>query len=147
MNIYGRRMLTDKRTLNEMWAEYGVYFQPGHVNVKDRIRRMNTYLESGRLKIFDTCENLLRELPDYKYKPQKLGQPTKEEPVDKNNHSIDALQWILMKLPEDPSKLLLGAWDGMGNSLLDNEREEKSVCPQLEDTPKDDAVCAWDFYG
>ena len=145
--MYGRRMLTDKRTLNDMWAEYGVYFQPGHVNVKDRIWRMNTYLEAGRLKIFDTCENLQRELRDYKYKPQKLGQPTKEEPIDKNNHSIDALQWILMRLPEDPSKLLLGAWDGMGNSLLDSERDKKSICPQLEDDPKDDVEYAWDFYG
>lgn len=135
--MHGRRMLTDKQTLDQMWAQYGVYFQPGHVNVKDRIWRLNTYFEAGRLKIMDCCVNLIRELGGYKYKQQKLGAPVREEPVDRNNHSVDALQWICMKLPEKPSDLLFGAFNGYGQSLDDKDKPNTNWCPQLSDDTDD----------
>ena len=144
--MYGRRMFTDKSTLNDMWANYGVYFKPGHIKVKDRIWRLNTYFESGRLKIFDTCDNLKRELREYKYKPQKLGQPTKEEPVDRNNHSIDALQWICMELPEKPGDLIMGAYDGLGRNLdSENSSTNSSWCPQLTDE-EDTSDYGWEAF-
>ena len=136
--MYGRRMMTDLETLDHMWAQYGVYFQPGHVNVKDRIWRLNTYFEAGRLKIMDNCVNLIREFGDYKFKPQKLNAPVKEEPVDKNNHSIDALQWICMKLPEKPSNLVYGAYNGRGESLDSENKVSTQYCPQLSDDDTDD---------
>lgn len=140
--MFGRRMFTDKKTLDEMWSEYGVYFQPGHISVKDRLWRINTYFEEGRLKIMDNCENLCREFKDYRYQPQKLGQPTKEVPVDKNNHSIDALEWICMVLPEDPGKLMRGSFDGLGRALDLAREEETYYCPQLSD-PSDYEQEGW----
>ena len=120
--MHGRRMFTDKNTLDQMWASYGVHFQPGHIPVLDRVWRLNTYLETGRLKIMDCCENLLRELPEYKWAPCSLKGSSVEKPVDKNNHSIDAMQFALMELPEDPKKLILGAYTGFG-SRLDTNRD------------------------
>ena len=133
--MFGRRMFTDKSTLNEQWANYGVYFKPGHISVKDRLWRINTYFEEGRLKIMDCCENLVREFKDYKYKPQVLGKPTKEEPIDRNNHSIDALQWICMELPENPADLVLGAFDSSGAPL--DKPADGLHCPQLMDDPEE----------
>ena len=115
--MHGRRMFTDKQTLDQMWAQYDVYFQPGHINVLDRVWRINTYLESGRLKIMDCCENLIREFKDYKWVVPKSGDTLKEKPVDKNNHSIDAMGFALMKLPEKPQNLMCGAYTGFGTLI------------------------------
>ena len=135
--MFGRRMMTDLETLDHMWAQYGVFYQPGHIKVSDRIWRLNTYFESGRLKIMDNCVNLIREFGDYKFKPQKLNMPVKEEPVDRNNHSIDCLQWICMKLPENPGELIYGAYNGRGESL-DSHKESTAIwCPQLSDDDTD----------
>lgn len=138
--MHGRRMFTDKRTLDEMWAEYGVFFQPGHIKVKDRIWRLNAYFSSGRLKIMDNCENLEREFKDYKYKPMKIGQPTKEEPIDKNNHSIDALSWICMMLPEDPSKLYFADY---GSSSPENQSKKDELWMFRDNTQYDDIGNIW----
>lgn len=144
--MFGRRMITDKNTLDAMWAEYGVYFQPGHVKVIDRIWRLNTYIESGKLKIMDCCTNLIRELGDYKWQKQQLGKTTREAPVDKNNHSIDALQWICMKLPENPGNLLMGAYDGLGNDLAaEAAQSHLPYCPQLSDNTDDKEDTFWEM--
>ena len=142
--MHGRRMFTDKQTLDAMWAQYGVYFQPGHIPVKDRLWRMNAYFESGRVKIMDNCENLQREFKDYKYKPVKLGMPVKEEPVDRNNHSIDAFSWILMKLPENPADLMLGAYSSFGRDLTSKqEYKERQTMWMFTDDNEDDFTPLW----
>lgn len=145
--MFGRRMFTDKQTLDQMWAQYGVYFQPGHISVKDRLWRLNTYFEEGRLKIFNTCDNLIRELGDYKYKPQKLNQPVREEPIDRNNHSIDCLQWICMKLPERPGNLIYGAYNERGEDLTKPQAHTTIWCPQLSDTNDTYTDNMWDMEG
>ena len=146
--MHGRRMFTDKKTLDGMWAELGVFFQPGHIPVKDRIWRMNAYFKSGRVKIMDNCENLKREFKDYKYKVPKPGQPYKEEPYDRNNHSIDAFSWILMKLPADPHNLMCGAYNRFGEDLTtkpEDIRKANALWMFSEDTTEDDYASAWDM--
>lgn len=145
--MHGRRMFTDKKTLDQMWAEYGVYFQPGHIPVKDRIWRMNAYFKSGRVKIMDNCENLKREFKDYKYKVPKPGQPYKEEPYDRNNHSIDAFSWILMKLPADPHNLMCGAYSRFGEDLTTNPKKAIQVDPlwMFSENTQDDDDALWDM--
>lgn len=115
--MYGRRDRTSMQTLDGVWSQYGVFFQPGHVSVKDRVWRAMTYIQSGKVRFHDCCEELIGELKEYKWKPQKLGQVWKEEPVDKNNHSVDCMEWILMMLPEDPKKLELSAFSGDGTMI------------------------------
>ena len=143
--MHGRRMFTDKQTLDQMWAQYGVFFQPGHIPVKDRLWRMNTYFETGRIKIMDNCENLLREFKDYKYKPMKLGTASSEQPVDRNNHSIDALSWILMKLPERPTDLMKGAWTSFGKDLAKSDSEKLSENLWMFSDETTDETGAWNF--
>ena len=142
--MHGRRMFTDKQTLDQMWAQHGVYFQPGHIPIEDRLWRMNTYFEQGKVKIMDCCENLLREFKEYKWQPMKLGGPSKEKPVDRNNHSIDALSWILMKLPENPKDLTLGAWTSFGRDLSALPKKSVATCWQLADDDSYEGD-AWGF--
>lgn len=97
----------DLRTLSEQFLDYGISFQPGAVNVDARIYRLNTYFESGRLKIMDTCSHLIGELEKYRFPERSLTDIKKNinKPIDKDNHSINALEWIVMELPSDPRKV------------------------------------------
>ena len=126
----------DKKTLSDHFLDYGISFQPGQVNVDARIFRLNTYIESGRLRIMDNCPHLIKELKEYKFKAdesQQAGYTGK--PEDKNNHGINALEWITMELPADPKNLVYGIYDKMGRNLTEAlaEPEERYQIFALSD--------------
>jgi len=132
----------NKKSLYDHFMDFGIAFQPGHVSIDARVFRTNTYLESGKLEIFDTCNYLISELMDYKFPPKKIGDSytkAQDKPIDKNNHAINPLEWICMALPADPANLVYGSYDRWGNSLekIDNMYDEngKWCPPQLRDEP------------
>lgn len=102
----------NKKTLYDHFLDYGIYFQPGHVQLDARIFRVNTYFESGRLKIMTNCDDLCEELQEYKFPERNLGNQrvNLDKPIDKNNHSINPLEWICMALPADPRRLSLNSF-------------------------------------
>lgn len=114
----------EKRSLADHFLDYGIAFKPGFINVAARIFRLNTYIESGRLKIFNTNVDLIRELREYKYKAdESLSSGFTGKPEDKNNHGINALEWIVMELPADPKNLVYGIYDKMGRDLTQEKKE------------------------
>lgn len=78
------------------------------------IDRVKSYLKiqpsnnKPRLFIFDTCVNLLEEMTQYRYAelgPNQTGRMNeKEEPVKVNDHSLDALRYLIMSRPDAPVK-------------------------------------------
>lgn len=128
----------DKKSLADHFLDYGIAFKPGFVNVDARVFRLNTYFESKRLKIFNTCTDLIRELREYKFKAdedQHSGYSGK--PEDKNNHGINALEWITMELPADPGKLIFGIYDKMGRDLTKERAESNPSYWALKDDDDD----------
>lgn len=110
----------EKKTLYDHFLDYGIAFQPGHVSVDARVYRLNTYFESGRLKIFNNLDYLIDELKEYKFPDKKLGGSVgkaQDKPVDKNNHAINPLEWITMALPKSPDMLMYGAYDRSGKDI------------------------------
>lgn len=134
----------DKKDLISHYQDYGITFKPGHVNVEARIVRLNDYIESGNLEIWDCCTHLITELKDYKFKPKSLDDKTsKNQPIDANNHSINALEWIGMELPANPNRLTLTGYDEFGRPI--GEEVEKNLLKtakvwQLEDEPDQDST-------
>jgi hypothetical protein len=53
------------------------------------------------LYIFSNCVNLIEHLPQYRWKPKSPTQEedSKEEPLKKDDHDVDALGYILMTRP------------------------------------------------
>ena len=142
-----------KRTLSDHFLEYGIAFMPGQVSKVARILRTNTYMETGRLRIFNDCVALIEELKEYKYEPSELGKPASGKPVDKNDHGISALEWIVMELPADPKMLYGGAYDESGTRwlkpmrTLDRQRENYNpILPGQFDYDEDDTSPLWDAY-
>ena len=108
----------EKKTLADHFLDYGIAFKPGFVNVEARIFRLNTYFESGKIKIFNTCVDLIRELRNYKFKADESQQTGfTGKPVDKDNHGINALEWITMECPADPKNLVNCIYDKLGRDL------------------------------
>lgn len=62
----------------------------------------NMLLKNGRLRIAKNCEELIGEIKRYKWKRLKLGSEKNhpETPVDKDNHYIDALLYLIASLEQ-----------------------------------------------
>lgn len=115
----------DKKTLADHFLDYGIAFKPGHINVDARIYRLNTYFESGRIRIMDCCVGTIKELRKYKFKVSNSDSAGFDnKPEDKNNHGINALEWITMELPADPKNLVHGIYNRQGNDLTQNKPPE-----------------------
>ena len=129
----------NKRDYNKIdlishYQDYGITFKPGHVNVEARIMRLNDYFEAGTIEIWDCCDYLIKELKEYKFKPKTLNDTSnKNQPIDANNHAINALEWIGMELPANPNALCLTAYDEYGRAYDEIEKNKNEDPWQLSD--------------
>lgn len=110
------RSKNDMRSLFDHYAEYDLYFDPATNKILDGIAKVYTFFSLGKLKIFRTCENTVRELRDYKYPERKLGETLRgsDKPKPGNDHSADALKYMIAELPDNPDELINHslAWRG-----------------------------------
>lgn len=127
----------DKKDLITHYAEYGINFKPGYINREARIYRLNDYIEQGRLEVYDCCNYLIQEMRECKFKPRTLNDKSnaKDEPIDKNDHSITPLEWICMELPADPRKLFLNMYDEYGRDIEEERKKMNEGGWQLGSEP------------
>jgi len=60
------------------------------------IATVNRYLDEGLLKIdFNRCPETVREAETYHYEEDDLGTILKNRPIDKDNHAMDALRYMI----------------------------------------------------
>ena len=148
----GPRRDYDKKTLADNFLDYGISFIPGQVNREARVFRLNTYLESGRVRIMeDRCPNFAAQVKELKFKavPSSTTSPWRNEPEDKNDHAVVCAEWIVMELPKDPAKLMYGAYSEAGEKYPastdeETEYEERKKMEKdwmvhaLQDEPRED---------
>lgn len=125
----------NKKTLIDLFLEENIYFEPGAINVDARVMRLNTYIESGKLKVFSTAGDLIDEMREYKFPPKTLDGSSRnqDKPMDKNNHSINPLEWITMRLPSDPMRILQGVYNQEGIKFGEEKDNESQDIWQLSD--------------
>jgi len=86
------------------------------VKNKDSIRNgVNTIRElfnTNRLKIHESCINLIWEIETYHYPESRQGQNEQENPVKENDHAVDALRYALS---------------------MDNSRSYEQILPPVND--------------
>ena len=128
----------NKKTLIDHFLDYGISFQPGHIQIDARVFRTNTFFEMGKIKIMDCCQYLISELRDYKYKEDKnSANQLSNKPEDKNNHAINPLEWICMALPADPTKIVNGVYNRYGENISKQEDHHRRTSYwALNDTPE-----------
>ena len=117
----------DKKSLSDHFLDYGISFIPGFINVEARVFRLNTYIESGRLKIMRKCRALIEEFDNYKFKAdESVMSGFTGKPEDKDNHGINAVEWICMELPADPRNLLYGVYNKLGKDISKEMLEDEA---------------------
>ena len=96
------------KSIQGLYQEYGLYFSKANNSLDAGILKVNAYIEMNKLKIHDTCPNLIRELQNYQYPDVEMeakDKNLKEKPIKANDHAADALRYMLMRLPDDPNNL------------------------------------------
>ncbi len=72
----------------------GMVVRPANPSVHEGIKHLKALIHERRLHINDECVNLIRELQNYKWKRDRLGNEL-EIPFKHDDHAIDALRYAL----------------------------------------------------
>lgn len=117
------------KSVQSLYQEYGLYFQPANNNIEAGILKVNSYIERGKLKIHDNCPNLIRELQNYKFPElttDGADKNLKENPIKANDHAADALRYLLMRLPDDPENLKNNSYNAPKRYIIEDEEDENT---------------------
>ena len=95
-------------------ANLGIQTIPARKAVNEGIESVQRAIKiqgngKPRLTIFNTCRNLARELGGYRY-PEGLGKKDpKDEPIKLNDHTVDALRYIIHTAETAKAGVYVGA--------------------------------------
>lgn len=85
-------------TIGSLFNNEGLYFTPSFTFNDARIAKLNGIINEAQIEIYSNVDFLIEEITNYKYKLNRDGTSS-DKPVDKNNHAINALEFIIMALP------------------------------------------------
>lgn len=95
------------KSVQALYQEYGLHFRAGNNSIEAGILKVNSYIERGRLKVFRSCVNTIKEGLNYKFPELSMDDDRNldEKPEKKNDHSMDSMRYGMMLLPDDPDLL------------------------------------------
>lgn len=67
----------------------------GKDSIKNGIDRVRELLLANKLKIHTSCKNTIMEFETYAYPDKKPDKNEAENPIDENNHALDALRYVI----------------------------------------------------
>lgn len=103
-------------TIGKMFEDEGLYFEPSFSMHDARIIKLNSLINHQQIEIYSTCEYLIEEGTNYKFKLDKAGKSTKT-PIDGNDHGVTALEFIVVELPHNLEELRLSAYIPQGTEF------------------------------
>lgn len=87
------RTQQDVQTVKQRYSEYGLFIQDAN-NGTPGLETINAFFSEGRLTIFETNENLIREVEHLVWEEhQDPTRNKKEREVDRDNHATDCLKY------------------------------------------------------
>lgn len=107
MDYSTKRPDSHGKSVWDMLQESGMWLIESNKDELRNIVMVNTLFKTGRLKICRNCINLIREIKSYKWEKQKVGadKNASEKPIDKDNHTIDALLYLIAYLEDTYSEV------------------------------------------
>jgi hypothetical protein len=73
------------------------------------------------MEVFSTCEFLIDEALNYKFKLDKSNAPT-DKPEDGNDHGITALEFVVVELPHNLQELRLSVYLPSGKNIVHDKQ-------------------------
>ncbi|MCX4818373.1 PBSX family phage terminase large subunit [Streptomyces sp. NBC_01142] len=93
---------------NQLWADGHPGVTRAVNDVIDGIRSVSNALDAGLLRIHRSCEGLLGELPTYVWSEEAAARG-EDKPVKKDDHSVDALRYVIHSTAHEWRPLLTQA--------------------------------------
>jgi len=88
------------------YADHGIVTIAGQNSVTAGINRIRERFQSERIFISDNCIHLVDELHKYRWKqPPRSGEDSRQAPVKKDDHLVDALRYAVMSRPYLPEEM------------------------------------------
>lgn len=92
----------DGRSYRKYFKELsGIDLEPANNDILYGIEKVRNYFATGKLKIFNSCDAMKHEAMNYVWADKASGKG--DLPLDKNNHSMDALRYMIAIMPENPN--------------------------------------------
>jgi len=113
-------------TIGSMFEDEGLYFDPSFASHDARIIKMNALLNHNQIEVFSTCEFLIDEALNYKFKLDKSGAPT-DKPEDGKDHGITALEFVVVELPHNLQELKLNVYLPNGKSVIHDKQKDAII--------------------
>lgn len=82
-----------------------IFLEPSAYPIQTGIDVVREYFFQGKLKIFTTCVKLKDEASRYTYREATRTREADDTPIDKFNHFMDSLRYLVMGLPSNPAEL------------------------------------------
>lgn len=85
-------------TLYDEYGDNGIRAETAENDVEAGINRVGEYFKQGKIKIFNTCKNLIWELERYHWSEEKETSSglMKPKPYKKDDHLCDCLRYLVM---------------------------------------------------
>lgn len=83
----------------EEFTRGGMYMRDvnkGKGSIASGIVKLTELFKQQRIKIHNSCENLILELETYSYPDKKPGKNENEDPIKEHDHAVDALRYALV---------------------------------------------------
>ncbi|MEV0413943.1 PBSX family phage terminase large subunit [Streptomyces sp. NPDC050448] len=93
---------------NQLWADGHPGVTRAVNDVIDGIRSVSNALDADLLRIHRSCEGLLGELPNYVWSEEAAARG-EDKPVKKDDHSVDALRYVIHSTAHEWRPLLAQA--------------------------------------
>lgn len=117
-----RRNINDKKSIFNHYAEYGIFFEKGDNRIDAGIMKVFSYLELGKLKVLRSLTNTVEEMRGLRFESKDMDEKPSEKPVDGNDHTCDAIRYVVQSLPDDPN-MLKNVTYGMSDTRLSEDSE------------------------
>ena len=113
-------------TIGSMFEAEGLYFDPSFASHDARIIKMNSLLNHNQMEVFSTCEFLIDEALNYKFKLDKNGAST-DRPEDGNDHGVTALEFVVVELPHNLQELKLNVYLPSGKTFVHDKQKNAII--------------------
>lgn len=117
------------QTIGSLFNSEGLFFTPSFTYNDARIAKFNGIINEAEIEIFSNLDFYIEEVTNYKFKTNQDGT-TSDKPIDKNNHAINAGEFIIMALPLNISNFNMSAYVPTGtihiHDAYEGQREIKS---------------------
>lgn len=78
--------------------------EKGKDSIRTGIRLISDRLKENKLFIHESCLNLIWEFETYRYPDKKDDHNEPEEPIKENDHALDALRYLILKLEHNVTR-------------------------------------------